>query len=62
MAAIGKKKLVIKPFKVQPKLPENFEANTWNKLKVGRQAVRVVAVSSVSSFLSFRKVEFAHVM
>jgi len=34
MAANGKKKLVIKPFKVQPKLPENFEVNTWNKLKV----------------------------
>lgn len=28
------KKMVIKPFKVQPKLPENFEETTWEKLKV----------------------------
>jgi hypothetical protein len=27
------RKLVIKPFKVQPKLPDNFEIDTWNKLK-----------------------------
>lgn len=28
------RKMVIKPFKVQPKLPENFENETWEKLKV----------------------------
>lgn len=36
MAAGGdkRKKMVIKPFKVQPKLPDNFEDDTWEKLKV----------------------------
>lgn len=36
MAAGGdkRKKMVIKPFKVQPKLPENFEDDTWEKLQV----------------------------
>jgi hypothetical protein len=29
-----KKKMVIKPFKVQPKLPDNFEDATWEKLRV----------------------------
>ena len=29
-----KKKLTIKPFKTQPKLPENFADVTWEKLKV----------------------------
>jgi hypothetical protein len=28
------RKMVIKPFKVQPKLPENFENETWEKLKI----------------------------
>ena len=32
----SKKKLVIKPFKVKPKVPENFESMTWMKLKVGK--------------------------
>ena len=30
----SKKKLVIQPFKTQPKLPENFEDNTWVILQV----------------------------
>lgn len=34
----GKKKMVIRPFKVQPKVPENFEDITWEKLKVNNQS------------------------
>ncbi|KAJ8329818.1 hypothetical protein O5D80_002012 [Batrachochytrium dendrobatidis] len=33
------KKLVIKSFKVKPKLPENFEADTWEKLRLAVQAI-----------------------
>ena len=29
-----KRKLVIKPFKVQPKVPDNFETKTWKMLEV----------------------------
>ena len=35
----GAKKLVIKPFKTQPKLPENYEDATWSKLKEAINAV-----------------------
>jgi len=30
--AAGTKKMVIKPFKVAPQLPEDFEEQTWEKL------------------------------
>ncbi|KAK9722077.1 hypothetical protein K7432_002964 [Basidiobolus ranarum] len=33
------KKLVIKSFKVKPKLPENYEADTWRKLKGAVNAI-----------------------
>jgi cullin-4 len=33
------KKLVIKPFKTQPKLPESYEEETWAKLKAAISAV-----------------------
>ncbi|KAJ3037082.1 Cullin-4 [Rhizophlyctis rosea] len=33
------KKLVIKGFKVKPKLPENYEADTWEKLKRAVHAI-----------------------
>ncbi|ORX91617.1 ubiquitin-protein ligase, cullin 4 [Basidiobolus meristosporus CBS 931.73] len=33
------KKLVIKSFKVKPKLPENYESDTWEKLKGAVKAV-----------------------
>ncbi|KAK9764784.1 hypothetical protein K7432_007437 [Basidiobolus ranarum] len=33
------KKLIIKGFKVKPKLPENYEANTWQKLKHAVEAI-----------------------
>jgi cullin-4 len=35
----GIKQLVIKPFKTQPKLPINFENDTWEKLKSALIAV-----------------------
>ena len=31
--------MVIKPFKVKPKLPENFEHDAWQKLQVAVEAV-----------------------
>lgn len=39
IGANGAKKMVIKPFKVQPKIPENFESQTWEKLKESVGAV-----------------------
>jgi hypothetical protein len=33
IGSVAKKKLVIKPFKNQPQLPVNFEADTWERLK-----------------------------
>eukprot|EP01038_Epipyxis_sp_PR26KG_P012401 gene12401-16634_t len=42
------KKLVIKPFKVQPKIPENFGLDTWDKLKSALDAI----YSKSSSFMS----------
>ena len=35
----GVKKMVIKPFKVAPKIPENFGLETWDKLKAALNAV-----------------------
>ena len=34
-----KKKMVIKPFKVKPKIPESFEDDAWHKLKAAVEAV-----------------------
>ena len=42
------RKLVIKPFKVQPKIPENFEQETWHKLKSAILAVFSKNISSIS--------------
>jgi cullin-4 len=39
---------VIKPFKVQPKLPENFETETWNNLKSAISNVYNKNASSLS--------------
>jgi cullin-4 len=33
------KKLVIKPFKSQPKLPDNYEELAWSRLKAAVDAV-----------------------
>jgi hypothetical protein len=38
-----KKKMVIKPFKVQPKLPDNFEDDTWEKLRVSRALINCLS-------------------
>ncbi len=38
-AGTSARKLVIKPFKVQPKIPDNFEIETWEKLKNAIQSV-----------------------
>jgi len=47
-AAGGVKKLVIKPFKVAPKISENFSMDTWAKLKSALSSV----YSKSSSFVS----------
>jgi cullin-4 len=39
LAQSQQRKMVIKPFKVQPKLPENFENETWEKLKLAIASV-----------------------
>lgn len=46
MTSNGARKLVIKPLKVQPRLPENFELETWGKLQAAVAAVHTqVAVN-----------------
>jgi cullin-4 len=41
-------KIVIKPLKVQPKLPDNFEEDSWNKLKAAVQAIHKKIYISLS--------------
>ncbi len=55
--AQGARKLVIKPFKVQPKLPENFFGETWEKLRSAIQAVYFKNTSSISKEELYRAVE-----
>ena len=38
-ASAAPKKLVIKPLKTRPKLPDNFERDTWARLQTAVQAV-----------------------
>ncbi len=40
--------MVIKPFKVQPKVPENFGLETWETLKLAVNAVYSKDASSIS--------------
>ena len=42
------KKMVIKPFKTQPKLPENYEDMTWGKLALAVRAVNSKVGVSIS--------------
>lgn len=56
-SAPGVRKLVIKPFKVQPKLPENFFAETWAKLQSAIQAVYLKSASAISKEELYRAVE-----
>lgn len=44
----GVKKLVIKPFKVAPKIPENFSMEMWDKLK----SALIAVYTKSSSFMS----------
>ena len=40
--------MVIKPFKVAPKIPENFGMETWEKLKAALNAVYSKSTSFIS--------------
>jgi hypothetical protein len=51
------KKLTIKPFKVKPKLPDDFEATTWAKLQKAIRAVYKTEVISESKEELYRAVE-----
>lgn len=55
--APGVRKLVIKPFKIQPKLPENFFDETWQKLRTALQAVYHKNASVISKEELYRAVE-----
>ena len=44
----SKKKMVIKPFKSLPKLPPNFEADSWMKLQSAIQAVHNNSLIDIS--------------
>ncbi len=52
-----KKKMIIKPFKLQPKLPENFEEKTWRNLKEAIVAVQSNQGISFSREELYRSVE-----
>jgi cullin-4 len=47
-AAGGAKKMIIKPFKTQPKLPENYEHETWIKLQSAVRAVNNKIATEIS--------------
>ncbi len=54
---VAKKKMVIKPFKVTPKLPEEFEEATWKKLQTALHAVHSKQTSALSREELYRSVE-----
>ena len=51
------KKLVIKPFKSQPKLPPNYEQDTWAKLALALHAVNAKVATDISKEELYRAVE-----
>jgi cullin 4 len=51
------KKMVIKPFKSQPKLPENYAQDTWAKLEIAFRAVTDKVSTSISKEELYRSVE-----
>jgi cullin-4 len=53
----GKKKMIIKPFKVQPKLPDDFEDSTWTKLRAAVVAIQNKEPVSTSREELYRAVE-----
>jgi cullin 4 len=56
-AAAPKKKMIIKPFKVQPQLPDNFEDSTWEKLRAAVHAVQHSEPVATSKEELYRAVE-----
>ena len=44
----GAKKMVIKPFKTQPKIPANYQQDTWEKLAVAVRAVNSKVAVAIS--------------
>lgn len=44
----GARKMIIKPFKKQPKIPDNFEQSTWEKLAVAVRAVNSKVAVAIS--------------
>jgi len=53
----SKKKLVIKPFKSQPRLPDNFEEKTWSILEQAVRAVNSETPTSIGKEELYRAVE-----
>lgn len=53
----GKKKLVIQPFKTQPKLPDNFFEVTWEVLEKAVRAVNTKTAASTGKEELYRAVE-----
>ena len=51
------KKMIIKPFASTPKLPENFEDDTWEKLKAATLRVQANEPVSASQEELYRAVE-----
>jgi len=49
--------MVIKPFKVAPKVPDNFGMETWDKLKTALDAVYSKSTSLLSKEVLYRAVE-----
>ena len=53
----GAKKISIKPLKIKPKIPENFEAETWAKLRAAVRAVHAKQAVGHSFEELYRAVE-----
>lgn len=51
------KKMVIKPFKIQPKCPDNFYLDTWNKLKIALECIYNKQTSLISKEELYHMVE-----
>ena len=56
-ANVPKKQLVIKPLKVRPRLPDNFERDTWERLRAAVRAVHAKQAVGHSLEELYRAVE-----
>ena len=56
-AAGTSKKISIKPLKIKPKIPENFERDTWEKLRTAVRAVHAKQAVGHSLEELYRAVE-----